>query len=210
MHASVLEEFTARLVAKANGLRLGPPLDIGTQIGPLASAGALATVAAQVDAGLAAGAVALAGGKRADASRCGGLNDGYFYEPTVLGHVSPGMSVFQEEIFGPVVTLSSFADEAEALSLANDNEYALGAGVWTSDLKRAHRVMERLNAGVIWANAHHRNSPDAPWGGFGASGIGRENGVDAYREYTASSTMIVRTAETKEDWFAAAAGARYG
>ena len=83
-------------------------------------------------------------------------------------------------------------------------------GLETASLKRAHRVMDKLNAGVMWANAHHRNSPDAPWGGFGASGIGRENGLDAHREYTASKTMIVRTAESKEDWFAAAAGARYG
>ena len=110
-----------------------------------------------------------------------------------------------------VVSLSSFADEMEAIALANDNQYALGAGVWTRDLKRAHRVMDSLRAGVIWANAHHRNAPDAPWGGFGASGIGRENGLDAHREYTASATMIVRTAESKEDWFAQnAAGARYG
>lgn len=73
----------------------------------------------------------------------------------------------------------------------------------------AQRVMAGLNAGVIWANAHHRNSPDAPWGGYGASGIGRENGIDAHREYTASTTMIVRTAEAKEDWFSAGP-ARYG
>ena len=171
---------------------------------------ALRTVAAQVERGYAEGATALAGGRRPSAERCA-LAAGHYYEPTVLGDVTPAMSVFQEEIFGPVVTLTPFADEADGLRLANDNEYALGAGVWTRDLKRAHRVMDGLRAGIIWANAHHRNSPDAPWGGFGASGIGRENGKDAYLEYTASATMIVRTSDTKEDWFAAAAaGARYG
>ena len=209
VHCSIFDDFVAKLVAKAEGLRLGPPLDISTQIGPLASAGALAKVVAQVEEGIASGAVALAGGKRPSADRCS-LTSGYYFEPTVLGNVSPAMAVFQEEIFGPVVTVFPFRDEAEALALANDNAYALGAAVWTRDLKRAHRVMDGLKAGVIWANAHHRNAPDAPWGGFGASGIGRENGVDAYREYTASTTMIVRTAETKEDWFAGAAGSRYG
>jgi phenylacetaldehyde dehydrogenase len=209
VHAPIFDEFGRRLAAKTDGLRLGPPLDGATQIGPLASAAALAKVEAQVDAGLAAGAVALAGGRRPSAERCA-LTGGHFFEPTVLGSVSPSMGVFQEEIFGPVVTLCAFRDEAEALALANDNAYALGAAVWTRDLKRAHRVMDGLRAGVIWANAHHRNAPDAPWGGFGASGIGRENGVDAHREYTASSTMIIRTAEEKEDWFAGSAGSRYG
>lgn len=211
VHAPIAEAFTAALAAKAAALRLGPPLQLDTQIGPLASAGALATVAQQVEQGYAEGAVALAGGRRPDAERCAGLTSGHFYEPTVLSNVTPNMSVFQEEIFGPVVSVTPFTDEAHALALANDNAYALGAGVWTRDLKRAHRVMEGLRAGIVWANAHHRNAPDAPWGGFGASGIGRENGLDAHREYTASSTMIVRTAEEKEDWFAPnAAGARYG
>lgn len=173
------------------------------------SAAALAKVEAQLAAGFAEGAVALAGGGRPSAARCA-LTKGYYLEPTILGRVAPSMSCVREEIFGPVVSLQTFADEVEALALANANEYALGAGVWTRDLKRAHRVMEGLRAGVIWANAHHRNAPDAPWGGFGASGIGRENGIDAHREYTASVTMIVRTSETKEDWFATAVGARYG
>jgi len=210
VHAPIYKAFEAKLVAKVNGLRLGPPMDMSTQIGPLASVAALTTVAAQVEQSLSEGAVALAGGKRPSAERCAGLTSGYFYEPTVLSRVLPSMTCFQEEIFGPVVSLVPFADEAEALTLANNNAYALGAGVWTRDLKRAHRVMDGLRAGIVWANAHHRNSPDAPWGGFGASGIGRENGLDAHREYTASSTMIVRTNDAKEDWFAGAAEARYG
>ena len=211
VHAPIYEAFKEKLVAKVAGLRLGPPMDLTTQIGPLVTANALRTVAAQVDEGMAEGAVALTGGKRPSAERCA-LTDGYYYEPTVLDRVKPSMSCFQEEIFGPVVTLTPFDDEAGGLALANDNKYGLGAAVWTRDLKRAHRVMEGLNAGIIWANAHHRNSPDAPWGGFGASGIGRENGIDAHREYTAPATMIVRTSDAKEDWFAsvAAKGARYG
>ena len=210
VHRPIYEAFEAKLVAKVNGLRLGAPLDAATQIGPLASGPALAKVEAQLAAGFAEGAVPLAGGKRPGGERCA-LTSGHFLEPTVLGGVTAEMSCVQEEIFGPVVTLQPFDDEDEALALANNNAYALGAGVWTRDLKRAHRVMAGLRAGVIWANAHHRNSPDAPWGGFGASGIGRENGIDAHREYTASVTMIVRTNDAKEDWFAPSpAGARYG
>ena len=207
---SIFDQFGAKFVKKVNGLKLGPPLDETTQVGPLASSTAFNTVISQVEAGYKEGAVALAGGRKAPSERCNGLTSGYYYEPTILGGVEPQMSVFQEEIFGPVVTVTSFKDEQDAIRLANNNQYGLGAGVWTASLKRAHRVMDKLNAGVMWANAHHRNSPDAPWGGFGASGIGRENGLDAHREYTASKTMIVRTAESKEDWFAAAAGARYG
>ena len=101
VHASIFDAFAAKLAAKADGLTLGPPLDPTTQIGPLASARALATVAEQVEAGYAEGAVALAGGKRPSAERCQGLTNGYFYEPTVLGGVRPCMSVFQEAIFGP-------------------------------------------------------------------------------------------------------------
>lgn len=210
VHKDCFDEVAERLVAKTEGLKLGNPMDGDTQIGPLASTQAMETVEAQVHEAYAAGAVALAGGKRPTAERVGDLAGvGDYFEPTVLGNVEPSMECFQEEIFGPVVTLSKFDDEAHGLALANDNKYALGASVWTADLKRAHRVMDGLNAGVIWANAHHRNAPDAPWGGFGHSGIGRENGVEAHREYTAPATMIVKTADTKEDWFAGGE-ARYG
>jgi acyl-CoA reductase-like NAD-dependent aldehyde dehydrogenase len=134
----------------------------------------------------------------------------------VITNVLPHYACYQDEIFGPVVTLTPFgshssdAAEAEAVALANDNAYALGAAVWTSDVRRAHRVGERLQAGIIWVNAHHRNAPDAPWGGFGASGVGRENGIEAFREYTAPVTMIIKTGDGGEDWFAGGHKARYG
>lgn len=208
VHDSLLERFRERLVAKADSLRLGPPLDPSTHLGPLASAAACAQVEAQVAAAVTEGARVLAGGGRPSAQRC--ALGGHWFEPTVLSEIRPQMQCFQDEIFGPVVTLSSFSDEAEAIALANDNAYALGAAVWTQNVRRAHRVMEQLRAGIIWVNAHHRNAPDAPWGGFGASGVGRENGIEAHREYTAPVTMIVKTSDAKEDWFAGAAGARYG
>ena len=133
--------------------------------------------------------------------------NGHFFRPTVLAG-SVDLPCFQEECFAPVVCIAAFDDEADAIAKANASAYALGAGVWTRDVGRAHRVSSRLNAGVTWVNCHHRNGPDAPWGGFGASGVGRENGRDAQDAYTASKTLVVRTADQPEDWFGG--DARYG
>lgn len=100
------------------------------------------------------------------------VTQGYFYEPTVLSNVTPDMEIVKEEVFGPVVSAYSFKDEAEAIQLANDSQYGLGAAVWTTDIKRAHRVAHYLDAGIIWLNDHHRNDPSSPWGGMKNSGIG--------------------------------------
>ncbi|KAJ8599284.1 hypothetical protein CTAYLR_006773 [Chrysophaeum taylorii] len=209
VHADVFDDFAARLAAKAGGLRLGDPMDPTTHVGPLVTRAARDAVAAQVGQAYAEGAVPIAGGAIPDKTRCALTDVGSFFEPTVLTSVRPSFRCFQEEIFGPVVSLVPFRDEAEAVALANDNQYALGAAIWTSDVKRTHRLMSKLHAGIIWCGTHHRNSPDAPWGGFGHSGIGRENGLDAHREYTAPYTMIIRTADEPEDWFAGGS-ARYG
>lgn len=199
---SIFEDFVARLVHKAAHLRLGDPRDLSTQMGPVISAQQLKVIEDMVEASKAEGAVALTGGQRAPASRSGpGLDGGFFYEPTVLGSVEPHMTCFQEEIFGPVISVTPFKDEAHALALANDSKYGLGGAVWTQDVRRAHRVARDVSAGVFWVNAHHRNDPSAPWGGFHESGIGRENGVDAYREYTEAKTTVVRLSDQKENWF---------
>ena len=129
---------------------------------------------------------------------------GWFVEPTVIGDVQPHFTCFQEEIFGPCVTLVGFADEAEALKLANDSRFGLGAAVWTRDVARAHRVAQRVRAGIVWINAHHRNDPSSPWGGYGASGVGRENGWDALNEYTESHSVVVCTDDAPFDWFGSA------
>eukprot|EP00617_Octactis_speculum_P015679 CAMPEP_0185747446 /NCGR_PEP_ID=MMETSP1174-20130828/6062_1 /TAXON_ID=35687 /ORGANISM="Dictyocha speculum, Strain CCMP1381" /LENGTH=551 /DNA_ID=CAMNT_0028422615 /DNA_START=13 /DNA_END=1668 /DNA_ORIENTATION=- len=215
VHASIYDAFVEKLAAKARGLRLGDPMDMTSQMGPLVSGPQLATVASQVDRAREEGATVLTGGCRADRSRlwhsddddgddCGItalLKGGHYYEPTVLTSVSPAMSCFQDEIFGPVVSVVPFQDETHALSLANDSPYGLGAAVWTSDVRRAHRMARDICAGVLWVNAHHRNDASAPWGGFKDSGIGRENGIDALREYTASKTTVFRMSDQKEDWF---------
>ena len=203
VHESIYDAFSSRLAKRADALRVGDPFSPETNIGPLISGTALMAARTFVDE---SGAQNLAGGSQpcAPSEEFAG---GHYFRPTVLaGGVD--LPCFQEECFAPVVCIAPFEDEADAVAKANASAYALGAAVWTRDVARAHRVSSKLNAGVTWVNCHHRNGPDAPWGGFGASGVGRENGRDAQCEYTASKTLVVRTAEQSEDWFAG--GARYG
>lgn len=165
---------------------------------------ALAEVSGQVDAAVAEGAKVIVGGKKPSLERLGGdeaLLSGHYYEPTILAPPGPSNSAFQEEIFGPVITVLPFDSEDEAIALANDSKYGLGAGVWTRDVAKAHRVARKVRAGVLWVNAHHRNDPSTPWGGFKESGIGRENGWEAFREYTETQSIVVRTSDEPEDWF---------
>lgn len=214
VHHSRFEEAKALFVAKARGIRLGDPMDLDTQMGSLISAAQRERVHAFVEGAQREGASVLCGGGPPSAgSLPSGLSDGFFYLPTVLGDVAPSMRVWREEVFGPVVCLVPFADEADAIRLANDSPYGLGASVHTRDVKRSHRVAERIQAGVVWVNDHHRNSPASPWGGLMAgSGIGRENGLEAFMEYTQSKSVVVGFGEERFDWFepgAAAGAVRY-
>lgn len=211
---SVLDDVRRRFVAKARAIRLGDPMDADTQLGPLISAQQQQRVQAFVEEARREGAVVLCGGGPPGADALPPqLRDGFYFEPTVLGDVTPAMRVWQEEVFGPVVCLVPFADEAEAVRLANDSPYGLGASIHTRDVKRAHRVADRIQAGVVWVNDHHRNSPSSPWGGVTAgSGLGRENGWEALSEYTQSKSVVVGHGEDPFDWFvdgAAARGVRY-
>lgn len=197
---SIYEEFVSKLVAKTDGLRLLDPMDMNCQVGPVVHAQSLDKIEEQVNAAVAEGAVALAGGKRPSVERCA-LSTGHFWEPTILQVPGPENSAFQEEIFGPVITVLPFRDEAHGVELANDSKYGLGGAVWTANVARAHRVARKVRAGVFWVNAHHRNDPSCPWGGFKESGVGRENGWEAFREYTETQSIVVRTSDQDEDWF---------
>jgi acyl-CoA reductase-like NAD-dependent aldehyde dehydrogenase len=196
----IRDEFVAKLVAKVNALRLGDPMSLDTDIGPVISRRQLLCIEDQVDRARTGGAQALCGGRRPDASRCA-LAAGHFYEPTVLANVAPDNPAFAEEIFGPVVSVSEFSTEAEAVQLANTSQYGLGGALWTADVRKAHRVARNMRCGVMWVNCHHRNDPSSPWGGFGQSGMGRENGPEAFDEYTTTQSLTIRTSDAQEDWF---------
>lgn len=196
-----MKEFSERLAAKVNSLRLGEPMLPSTDLGPLISKSQLQRVESQVQKAVEEGAQVLCGGKRPDSARCELAAVGHFYEPTVLTMVSRDNTAFSEEIFGPVISVSEFATEAEGVELANSSQYGLGAAIWTSDVRKAHRVARKLRSGVMWVNCHHRNDPSSPWGGFGQSGIGRENGPEAFEEYTTTQSLTIRTSDAHENWF---------
>ena len=111
------------------------------------------------------------------------------------------MTIAQEEIFGPVVCIMKYHSEQEAIDLANGTEFGLAMSVWTNDIRRAHRVATQLEAGVIWINDHHRINPSSPWGGYKDSGLGRENGIECYKDYTQVKNIIVNTNAEPFDWF---------
>jgi (Z)-2-((N-methylformamido)methylene)-5-hydroxybutyrolactone dehydrogenase len=184
VHESIADEFTARTAERFRSLRLGPPGDWDTEIGPLAFREHLDGVDAFCSEALADGAEALAGGRRAD-------RDGFYFEPTVLTGVTQSSRIMRDEVFGPVLGLTTFSDEDEAVALANDSRFGLGAGVWTTDLARAHRLMHRLDAGTVYVNTYRLASYQAPLAGFKDSGVGFENGQESLAHFTRRKSVWI-------------------
>ena len=194
VEASVHDEFVAVLAERADAIRLGDPLDPATEMGPLAFAAHREAVERHIAGAVQDGARLVCGGDRPP-------GDGYFVQPTIFGDVKGEMRLAREEVFGPVLAVQRFADEAEAVRIANATEFGLAAGVWTSDVRRAHRMARELRAGTVWINSYRAVGPMAPFGGFGASGIGRENGLVALDEYTELKTVWVELSGAARDPF---------
>ncbi|KAG8626204.1 hypothetical protein KVT40_006605 [Elsinoe batatas] len=212
----VVEEVRKGVLGKMEGIRrrIGAPSHERCMMGPIVSKRQLENVQRLVQSAreerlrIVVGGERMTGKSELDGSD---LSKGYYFAPTLI-EAPEGVDVtktriWKEEVFGPVIVLQSFETEEEAISLANDSEFGLGAAIWTQDLSQAHRVSDRIEAGICWVNTHHRNDPSSPWGGVGSSGVGSENGIDAYHAYTTVKSTIVNyaaaeEAKATEDWFA--------
>jgi aldehyde dehydrogenase (NAD+) len=184
---SIKDEFMEKLAARAKKMVAGDPLDPKTRYGALASKKQLETVQRYVDVAKKEGASLVAGGGRADI----GTGKGYFFQPTVFDKVTPEMTIAREEIFGPVLATIEFADLDEAIARANDSQYGLAAAVWTRDVKKAHYVARKLQAGTVWINTYNVYDTAAPFGGYKASGFGREMSSHALEHYTQVKSVWV-------------------
>jgi betaine-aldehyde dehydrogenase len=190
----IAERFVAELVRRASAIRVGDGFDPATEMGPLVSQVQRDRVEGYLRLGLAEGATLACGGKRLE-------RPGWFVEPTIFVDTAPTMRIVQEEIFGPVLVVQPFADEAEAVRLANDSPYGLAGAVFATDGALAQRVVRKLRAGITWINTYHPTYNEAPWGGYKRSGIGRELGTYGYDAYTEIKQVNVNLAVEPSGWF---------
>jgi aldehyde dehydrogenase len=195
---SIYDRFMERALVRVNAIKQGNPLDIDTMVGAQASSEQLEKILSYFDIGRQEGAEVLTGGARSNQS--GELEGGFYVQPTVLkGHNK--MRVFQEEIFGPVVSVTTFKTDAEALEIANDTLYGLGAGVWSRDVNRCYRFGRAIQAGRVWTNCYHAYPAHAAFGGYKQSGIGRENHSKMLDHYQQTKNMLVSYSPSKLGFF---------
>ncbi|BAI74473.1 betaine-aldehyde dehydrogenase (plasmid) [Azospirillum sp. B510] len=190
VHSRLLEVLTR----KAKEIRIGNPQDPVTEMGPLATARQIAHIEDVVARSLEAGARLVTGGRRHDGPD-GAPGDGFYYEPTILACADQSVACVREELFGPVLSVIPFDGEEDAVAKANDSEFGLASGVFTNNLTRAHRMIRRIRAGVVWVNTYRAVSPIVPFGGYGLSGLGREGGLEAVLDYTRTKSVWIRTSD---------------
>jgi aldehyde dehydrogenase (NAD+) len=189
---SIHNEFIDKLVALASTARMGNPMNADTQVGPVTTRPQFEKILGYIDIAKGEGAKLALGGAKATRPECG---DGWFVEPTVFSGVNNQMRIAREEVFGPVLSIIPFRDDAEAIAIANDSPYGLAAGVWTTSIKRALRTSEQLQAGSVWVNTYRAVSYMSPFGGYKRSGLGRENGQDAIWSYLQTKSVWISTAD---------------
>lgn len=195
IHRDIKEVFVERLAARARQIVLGDPLSPDTEMGPLANAAQLRTTQGFVERALQDGASIVTGGQVDD------VRGGLFFQPTILSDVKNDMEIAQKEVFGPVLAVLEFEHEQDAIAIANGTDFALAAGVWTKDIRTAHRVAHAVRAGNVWINSYRVVAPNVPFGGSGASGWGRESGIDAVKEYTVTKAIWVELSGETRDPF---------
>ena len=181
LEESIYDQFIASLTAKAKKIKVGSGSDENSQMGPIVSEAHMNKILSYIQIGKEERAKLIVGGNRIKEE---GMDKGYFVEPTIFVDTTPDMRIVQEEIFGPVLVVQKFKDEAEALRLANDTKYGLAGAVFTNDISKAYRVIKKVRAGITWINSYHPTYNEAPWGGFKQSGNGRELGTFGYEAYT--------------------------
>ena len=193
---SVHDILLDKILAITNKIVIGDPTSEDTIIGPLISQVQYEKVVGYIERAISTGHKPVIGGYRPSA-----LEKGFFLTPTIFDNVSSDSELFSDEIFGPVLTVSSFSTIDEAIQLANKSDYGLAAGIWTKDLASMHRIADALEDGIIWGNTLFSEFPGAPAGGYKNSGYGREYGIEAINEYTQLKTVWISLEDEYHDWF---------
>lgn len=198
LEESIHDRFISRMVERAKKIKVGPGLLPDTEMGPLVSRAHMEKVLGYIETGKREGAELVCGGNKITEGDC---SKGFFVKPTIFVNTRPDMTIVREEIFGPVLAVQKFNNEAEALQLANDSIYGLAGAVFTTDGARAQRVIRKLRAGITWINSYHPTYNEAPWGGYKQSGIGRDLGTFGYDEFTEVKQININLDVQPVGWF---------